>query len=78
MSEEKCAYTVEFGQLTEILNVSMNKAVGEILTAIDAAMPEGSSQTAVKSLIKQSLWRHNDRVKEGLELTNKVEVEREK
>jgi hypothetical protein len=61
-----CAFVVEYAKMNEVLTKETEKMVGEILTIIEASMPDGSSREATKSLVKQSVWRSVDRMKEKI------------
>jgi hypothetical protein len=43
--------------------ISYNNAIlGEVLTLVDASLPESDQRKALKSLIKQCMWRNYDLV----------------
>lgn len=69
MGEEvKCAFVVEYPVVVKIITEQLEAVVGDVLTQIEASMPEGSSREATKKLVKAAVWRGCDRMKVQLEL----------
>jgi len=61
--EAKCAFSVEYPMITKILNDQMESVVAEVMTIMEASMPEGSSREAAKNLVKKAVWRGSDKIK---------------
>lgn len=50
-----------------------NHVMGEVLTLIDSSIPESTQQKALKSLIKQSMWRAYNEVWEWMNEVRRIE-----
>ena len=48
------------------LDIQTKRMVGEVLTLIEAALPDTSSTTALKKSIKQTMWRTTRNVQEDV------------
>ena len=66
--EAKCAFSVEYPVIVKTITDQLESVVGDVLTIIEASMPEGSSREATKKLVKAAVWRGCDRMKNQLEL----------
>jgi hypothetical protein len=66
--EVKCAFAVQYPEAVKIITEQLDSVVGEVLTIIEASMPEGSSREATKVLVKKAVWRGCDRMKLQMEL----------
>ena len=66
--ETKCAIQIDYPTVVKVLTEQLESVVGEVLTIIEASMPEGSSREATKNLVKKAVWRGSDRIKVQLEL----------
>jgi len=66
--EVKCAVEIEYPVVVKIITDQLDSVVGDVLTIIEASMPEGSSREATKKLVKAAVWRGCDRMKVQLEL----------
>ena len=64
----QCAFMMAYPEVVKVLNEQLDSVVGEVLTIIEAALPEGSSREATKNLVKKAVWRGSDRIKAQLEL----------
>lgn len=68
MTEEaKCAFSVEYPKIVEIMNAQLESVVAEVMEIMEASMPEGSSREAAKKLVKKTVWRGSDRIKAELQ-----------
>jgi len=55
------------------LDIQTKRMVGEVLTLIEASLPDTVSTTALKKAIKQTMWRTTRNVQDdvnGLSFTN--------
>jgi uncharacterized FlaG/YvyC family protein len=68
---ESCVQKIDYPKVVEIIDKNTNDVVGEVLTFLEAVVPEERRVEAAKSTIKQMLWRFNKNVKYTLsELLN--------
>ena len=70
-----CAHSIEYGQATKVLDDYSAKLVGEVLTVVEAVVPEGSQRDATRTLIKKAIWQFNRNVKSGFDEMRKLEEE---
>ena len=72
-----CAHRVDYGPLLDLINANTKNIVGEVLTLLEAIIPEGKQAEAAKSTVKRIIWQSNRNVKSGIEglMTNQEEKE---
>ena len=75
MAEDKkdqCAFMIAYPEVVKVITEQLDSVVGEVLTVIESALPEGSSREATKKLVKAAVWRGCDRMKAQLELQKRI------
>ena len=55
------------GNVEQVLDMSARRLVREALTLIEAAIPDGSNQKAVKDSLKQIIWKNIKNIKNEVE-----------
>ncbi len=62
-----CAHNVEFAEIVKVVDAKTEKAVGEIMTILEAVIPGDRQAEASKATVKRILWSMNRDVKMELE-----------
>jgi hypothetical protein len=60
------------------LNIQTNRMVGEVMTLMEASLPDSPSTVALKKSIKQAMWRTNRNVQDdmnSMSFTNEDNIE---
>ena len=55
------------GNIEQVLDMSARRLVREALTLIEAAIPDGLNQKAVKDSLKQIIWKNIKNIKNEVE-----------
>ena len=72
-----CQQLIEYGPLSAALKADNEKMLGELLTFIEAVLPAGKQCEAVKSNVKQIIWRsHNQSISKIGAMTPAIKEER--
>jgi len=48
------------------LNIQTNRMVGEVMTLMEASLPDSPSTIALKKSIKQTMWRTNRNIQDDM------------
>ena len=63
--------------MLQSLNIQTNRMVGEVMTLMEASLPDVPATIALKKSIKQTMWRTNRNIQDdmnGLSFTNEDKI----
>ena len=52
--------------MLQSLNIQTNRMVGEVMTLMEASLPDSPSTIALKKSIKQTMWRTNRNIQDDM------------